>query len=62
MQSRLQECIDRNNARTGKERIPSVAIACTSNKLEIPSYAEGFDELYFVEITDKGFTVSEWRE
>lgn len=62
MQSRLQECIERNNTRTGKEKIPSVAIACTSNKLEMPSYAEGFDELYFVEITDNGFTVSEWRE
>ena len=62
MKSQLQECIERNNARMGKERIPSVAIACTSNKLEMPSCAEGFDELYFVEITDKGFSVSEWRE
>lgn len=62
MQSRLEECIERNNFRNGKEMIPSIAIACTSNKLEMPSYAEGFDELYFVEITDKGFTVSKWRE
>ena len=61
MQSRLQECIERNDARKGKEKIPSIAIACTSNKLEMPDYEEGFDELYFVKITVEGFGVSEWR-
>ena len=62
MQSRLQECIERNDSRQGKEKIPSIAIACTSNKLEMPGYEEGFDELYFVKITDAGFFVSKWRE
>ncbi len=62
MQSRLQECIERNDARQGKEKIPAIAIACTSNKLEMPSYEEGFDELYFVKITDERFSVSKWRE
>ena len=62
MQSRLLECIERNDARQGKEKIPSVAIACTSNKLEMPGYEEGFDELYFVKITDAGFSISKWRE
>ena len=62
MQSRLQECIERNDSRQGKEKIPSIAIACTSNKLEMPGYEEGFDELYFVKITDAGFSVLKWRE
>ncbi len=62
MQSRLQECIEQNDSRQGKEKIPSIAIACTSNKLEMPGYEEGFDELYFVKITDAGFFVSKWRE
>ncbi len=62
MQSRLQECIERNDSRQGKEKIPSIAIACTSNKLEMPGYEEGFNELYFVKITDAGFSVSKWRE
>ena len=62
MQSRLQECIERNDTRQGKEKIPSIAIACTSNKLEMPGYEEGFDELYFVKITDAGFSVLKWRE
>ena len=61
MQSRLEECIERNNSRNGKEKIPSIAIACTSTKLEMPSYEEGFDKLFFVKITDTGYSVSEWR-
>ncbi len=62
MQSRLKECIARNNLREGKERIPAKAIAMTSNRLELPSRTEGFDELYFVENDGKSMTVSEWRE
>ena len=62
MQSRLQECIERNELREGKEKVPEKAIAATSNKLEMPSYAEGFDELYFVSITDTGMSVEKWRD
>ena len=61
MQSRLRECIARNNLREGKERIPPKAIAATSNKLELPNRDEGFDELYFVANDGKTMTVSEWR-
>lgn len=62
MQSRLQECIRRNDVREGKERIPAKAIAMTSNRLEMPSRSEGFDELYFVANDGKTFDISEWRE
>ena len=61
MQSRLQECIDRNEQREGKAYIPRKAIACTSNKLEIPDYVEGFDKLYFVSISEAGYMIDEWR-
>lgn len=61
MQSRLQECIARNNLREGKERIPAKAIAMTSDKLEMPSKAEGFDELYFVANDGTDMKISEWR-
>lgn len=61
MQSRLQECIDRNEQREGKAYVPRKAIACTSNKLEIPDYAEGFDKLYFVSISEEGYKIDEWR-
>ena len=62
MQSRLQECIARNNLREGKERIPAKAIAMTSNRLELPSRSEGFDELFFVENDGKSMRISERRE
>lgn len=62
LQSRLQECIQRNNQRSGKDRIPSKAIAMTSNKLEMPSRSEGFDELYFVKNNGETMSISEWRE
>lgn len=62
MQSRLRECIDRNNHRKGKEKIPAKAIAMTSNKLEMPSCDEGFDELYFVKNDGESMSVSEWSD
>lgn len=62
MQSRLQECIRRNNQRTGKEVIPPKAIAMTSNRLKLPSREEGFDELYFVSTDGTEMTVSDWRD
>ncbi len=62
MESKLSECIERNNRRVGKERILPIAIASTSNKLQMPSYDEGFDELYFVKNDGEKMTVSKWRE
>lgn len=61
MQSKISECIQRNNERQGKEKVPEGAIVCTSNKLEMPSYEEGFDELYFVANDGEIMTISEWR-
>ena len=58
-ESKIRDCIRRNAQREGKARVPVQAIAATSNKLEIPSYAEGFDELYYVPF---GEEATEWRE
>ncbi len=62
MQSRVQDCIARNNLREGKAVVPAKAIAMTSNRLELPCKEEGFDELYFVANDGSKMTVSEWRE
>lgn len=62
MESKLQTCIARNRQRSGSARIPPTAIAATSNKLQLPSYDEGFDELYFVKNDGLTMTVEEWRE
>ena len=62
MESKLLECIERNDRRRGKAKIPHGAIAATSNKLEMPSYEEGFDELYFVKNDGHTMTVERWKE
>ena len=62
MESKLKDCIQRNALREGDARVPEKAIAATSNKLEIPSYDEGFDELYFVRNDGGAMTVEEWRK
>ena len=59
-QSIVKDCVGRNGERGMK--VPSKAIACTSNKLQIPSKKEGFDELYFVRIDNDDFEISTWRE
>ena len=60
-QSKIEDSIDRNNARIGKEKIPEIGIKGTFNKLEIPSVNEGFDELYYVEIKDDKFVIKDWQ-
>ena len=61
MESKIKDCIKRNGLREGSAKVPQKAIAATSNKLEIPSYDEGFDELYFVKNDGITMTIEEWR-
>jgi predicted kinase len=57
--STVRECIVRNRLRTGKKRVPDVAIYATARRLIPPSYSEGFDELFRVRLTgDSTFEVS----
>lgn len=59
--SALQSAIERNNKRSGKALIPVKGIVATHRKLEPPSYDEGFDRLFYVEIGDKGgFILKDW--
>lgn len=60
-QSKINDALNRNSQRIGKENIPEVGIKGTFNKLEIPTLNEGFDELYFVEIENNSFKVEEWK-
>lgn len=62
LESKLQECIARNDRRTGTARVPAKAIAATSNRLQLPSGSEGFDALYFVKNDGQVMTVGKWRE
>ena len=57
-----KEVLERNKKRTGKERIPEAGIRGAYNRLELPSYDEGFDELYYVKLGDNKFIVNDWKK
>lgn len=61
--SRLPEALIRNRARPADARVPDVALHVTHRKLERPSFAEGFDELYAVELDPerREFRVTAWQ-
>ncbi len=62
-QSRVQGAQERNSQRTASEQVPVKGILGTYNRLEVPSYAEGFDALYYVRIAAGGeFTVEGWQD
>lgn len=61
-QSKLDLCIERNALRTGKEKIQEKGIYATLKRLEKPSFNEGFDELYFVEIIDNKFNIKPYQD
>jgi predicted kinase len=61
--SRLEDCLERNRAREGANRVPDVALFTTVKRLERPQVIEGFDALYHVRlIGDGAFEVADWIE
>jgi predicted kinase len=60
--SQLDEAIKRNSKREGKENIPEIGIRGTFKKFEIPSFDEGFDELFEVVIEDNQFVIRKWND
>ena len=61
-QSRVADCIARNESRPEAVRIPRVGVLGTSSRLEIPTQDEGLDVMKFVSIAAGGaFDVQEWR-
>lgn len=64
-QSRVADCLARNATRPLYQRIPDSGVLGAAAQLERPSYAEGFDELYYVRINDQvagEFLVDPWRD
>lgn len=53
------ESIQRNEVRSGKERIPEIGIKSVMKKLQAPQFDEGFDELYRVRTGQGTFYVEE---
>src|SRR5215510_6273193 len=61
--SALQSAIERNRRRSGKALVPEKGILGAYRKLELPSFDEGFDRLFYVEIAEDGqFIVKEWSD
>jgi predicted kinase len=61
-QSKIQDAVERNAQRVGKEKIEEIGIRATRNKLEFPTFAEGFDELYYVSILpDNSFAIEKYE-
>ena len=62
-ESRVTDCIRRNNTRPAGARVPPQAIGGTFKRLAPPVRAEGFDALYYVQVAPEGgFLVSDWPE
>ncbi len=56
----LQDCLRRNEGREGKARIPAKGVVATYRRLQPPTRAEGFDELFTVRLGPTGeFEIAE---
>lgn len=51
-ESTLKDSLERNAGRTGKQQVSEKGIKAKYYGLQIPSRAEGFDELYCVRVTE----------
>jgi len=60
--SSINEAIERNEQRDGKEKVPLVAMRGSHAKLELPSLSEGYDKLFYVYIDNEIFIVEEYND
>ena len=58
----INDCLERNAQRLGRARIPDVGVVSRAKELELPSFEEGFDGLYYVTIVDGDFSIDKWQE
>ena len=58
-QSHLRDCLARNEQR--ERVVKRLGILGTYNKMQLPQFAEGFDEMYYVCIQDNSFNLNEWQ-
>lgn len=62
-QSNIADAIARNEQRSGRACIPRAGLLGTYNKLQLPSWEEDFDQLYYVRIgKDYKFVVEEFKD
>lgn len=62
-QSRVEDCLRRNEQRPADQRVPPKGILGTAGRMELPTLGEGIDELHYVRIDEaSGFVVDRWRD
>ncbi|WP_310481553.1 AAA family ATPase [Chamaesiphon sp. VAR_48_metabat_403] len=62
-ESRIRDAIERDRLRPAAQQIPEKGIAGTAKRLELPTYSEGFDELYYVKLLpEMKFSVEKWSD
>ena len=62
-QSRVEDCKRRNDQRPLVQQVPLRGILGTAGRMEFPTRAEGFDELFYVRIDEAGgFVIEEWKD
>jgi predicted kinase len=54
IEAATREAVARNEGRTGRAKVPKVAIFTAAKRLVPPSAAEGFDELHTVRVLEDG--------
>lgn len=58
-----RQAVARNSVRTGRAKVPNVAIFTVAKRLEPPTLAEGFDQLFCVELAaDRSVRVREVQD
>lgn len=60
--SSLEEAIERNKMRKGKEKTPDMGIKGCHGKLELPNMNEGYDKLYYVKTENMEFHIEDWKD
>ncbi len=60
--SSISECMKRNQHREGRARVPDIAVKSIYSNMQLPTYSEGFDELYYVHVKNNKFIVENWLE
>jgi predicted kinase len=61
--SNFEECLERNNQRTGKAVVPEKGLRGFQSRFQMPSYSEDFDVLFHVRIGEnREFIVTQWKE
>ena len=62
-ESKIEDVLRRNEERPEERRVPRLGLLGTYKRMQIPSPAEGFDELWYVKTLEQGgFAMEAWRD